>query len=239
MNERKHRVSGIYAIKHVASGKLYVGSSIHIPRRWYIHRHDLNKRDRHHSILLRRAWEKYGPDAFLWEILELVTNPDDLVIREQYWMDTLRSNDPKFGYNILPNAGTTLGRRMPPKSVEQMRARLTGRKIGPFTEEHRAKLRDAASNRSKESYKLSPERRIKHIAVLKSPKAVAAFQDRMAQRKGKPLSPDHAAKVRAAVIARNKAAIGTRLSAERRQQIRINYYLSKGQPELPLYDFCN
>jgi len=59
----------IYAITHLASGRRYVGSCLTPTRRWIEHRSDL-KCQRHHCSYLQRAWNKYGPDAFMFSILK-------------------------------------------------------------------------------------------------------------------------------------------------------------------------
>lgn len=60
--------SGIYAIRHEASDRVYVGQSQDIEKRWNNHRTTLN-RDCHHNKYLQRCWNKYGSDAFVFEIL--------------------------------------------------------------------------------------------------------------------------------------------------------------------------
>jgi hypothetical protein len=55
--------SGIYAIRCLANGKVYVGSSAGIDARWSEHRYDLNA-GRHHSPHLQNAWVKYGAAGF-------------------------------------------------------------------------------------------------------------------------------------------------------------------------------
>lgn len=62
-------ISGIYSITHIATQKRYIGSSIHIKRRWNSHKSALNRgiNDNPH---LQNAWTKYGKDSFIFEILE-------------------------------------------------------------------------------------------------------------------------------------------------------------------------
>src|SRR4051794_5001336 len=60
--------SGIYAIRCKPTGKVYVGSAARITKRWNDHRQSLAS-GKHHSVLLQRAWEKYGPDAFEFTVL--------------------------------------------------------------------------------------------------------------------------------------------------------------------------
>ena len=104
--------AGVYCITCNANGRVYVGSAINLARRWRQHRSSLNRGD-HHSCHLMRAWQKYGPDAFEWSILELV--PIDgltkteakpvLLAREQHYIDTLGVDR----FNTLPTAGSSLG----------------------------------------------------------------------------------------------------------------------------------
>lgn len=89
---------GIYQIRNLVNGKIYVGSSKEINKRWTKHRIDLRK-NCHHSILLQRAWNKYGKENFVFEIME-ETDKKSLIIREQYYLDLLKSYDRKIGYNI-------------------------------------------------------------------------------------------------------------------------------------------
>lgn len=84
MNNLKQ--SGIYSIIHISSGKRYIGQAVNIYRRFNTHRSELNS-GKHHSILLQRAWNKYGKDAFKFELLEYVTDVSKLEEREQHWMD--------------------------------------------------------------------------------------------------------------------------------------------------------
>ena len=116
--------SGVYIILHIASGKVYVGSSKKITHRLYCHRWDLNKQ-KHHSLLLQRAWNKYGEGAFVFQVVENC-KPEDCHVREQYYIDLHRASEPEFGYNREPNAGTSAGRTM----TEETRKKVSEGKMG-------------------------------------------------------------------------------------------------------------
>ena len=126
---------GIYLIENVTSGRVYVGSSINITRRWDGHR-SLLQNGNHHSLRLQRSWSKHGAAAFVFKVIELV-NLDKLVEREQHWLTELSAADPKRGFNVLPNAGTPKGRTFSPETKAKMSAGQRGRK---FSAEHRAKI---------------------------------------------------------------------------------------------------
>lgn len=82
--------AGIYMIRNRISGDCYIGSSILI--RWRIseHKRDLSLGE-HHSRFLQRAWNKYGPDAFEFSVLEK-TKPNAMVLQdtEQRYLDLFR-----------------------------------------------------------------------------------------------------------------------------------------------------
>src|SRR5712671_3867618 len=102
MNSSVPRTSGIYKITCIANGKIYVGSSANLRIRWEQHCNDL-RRKAHHSIHLQRAWNKYGENVFIFEIIELVM-PWAILDREQYWLDKLKPYDRSIGFNIAMNA---------------------------------------------------------------------------------------------------------------------------------------
>jgi group I intron endonuclease len=98
---------GIYKITCANTGKFYIGSSKNIDVRWYHHVNDLIK-SRHHSDHLQHAFDKYGREAFLFEIIEEC--PESIKDkREQWYLDTLRPHDKNIGYNICGIVGNTTG----------------------------------------------------------------------------------------------------------------------------------
>ena len=63
------KICGIYKITNKVNGKVYIGQSRDIKRRWYEHRKVKGDYDRH-SYPLYSAIEKYGIDNFEFEIIE-------------------------------------------------------------------------------------------------------------------------------------------------------------------------
>ena len=82
--------SAIYRIACLANGRQGIGSALSFKVRKRIHLSDL-KLNRHHSRHLQHAWNKYGPEAFGFEILEHVDEPSRLIEREQHYIDTLEA----------------------------------------------------------------------------------------------------------------------------------------------------
>ena len=100
--------SGIYLIFNELNGKAYVGSALNLRARRSIHRTHL-KRNAHHSRHLQAAWIKYGPDNFTFRIIEFVEVKEELVSREQHYLDLFGTCKGDIGYNISPTAGSPLG----------------------------------------------------------------------------------------------------------------------------------
>ncbi len=95
--------SGIYLIRNAINGKRYVGSARHIENRWCMHR-GLLRRGTHHNPHLQAAWAKHGEASFTVSVLEVVMNHQQLVPREQHYIDSLHPE-----YNKNPIAGSRLG----------------------------------------------------------------------------------------------------------------------------------
>jgi group I intron endonuclease len=166
--------SGIYKITSLHNKKVYIGSAKNLRYRNVIHYNDLVS-NRHHSIKLQRAWNKYGESNFIFEILEFCEK-EKLIEREQFYLDTLQPF-----YNTLKIAGSNLGfkhsketkerlskirqkkfdsgelsawnkglKNLPPRrksTKKKISKGLKGIKRKPFTPEHRLKMSTKAKAR--------------------------------------------------------------------------------------------
>ena len=91
--------TGIYTITNLINNKIYVGSALAaFNKRFNQHKSDL-KKNKHSNPHLQKAWNKYGKDNFIFEILE--THPPEISISiELYWVNILNVRNSKYGYNI-------------------------------------------------------------------------------------------------------------------------------------------
>jgi group I intron endonuclease len=122
--------AGIYEILNTTSGKRYIGSASNLKKRWRDHSRELN-RGMHYSILLQRAWNKYGGAAF--KFLPILTCAKSMLLfYEQQLLDKARPE-----YNINPTAGSRVGARHSPETRAKISAALVGRKLSA---EHCASL---------------------------------------------------------------------------------------------------
>lgn len=118
------KILGIYKIESKTSGKYYIGSTINMKSRWSRHKSDLRK-NKHHSIILQRAWNKYGESDFEFEILE-ECKIENLLKREQFYLTSLLPI-----YNISPNAGNCVGVKHTLESSEKKRKYAIDNNIRP------------------------------------------------------------------------------------------------------------
>lgn len=130
------KTKGIYLIRNTTSGRCYVGSSQNIEGRFKAHRHMLNN-GTHHSPSLQRSWNKHGSAAFVFQIIEIVDDIDDLLAVEQRHIDFLHAADTRRGFNVSPIAGTRRGVPQPQSVIDTLREFHSGK---PKTAEHRAKI---------------------------------------------------------------------------------------------------
>lgn len=109
--------AGVYTITCLPTGVQYVGSAVRFSRRFRQHRSDLAL-GKHRSTYMQRSWVKYGPEAFVFNVL-VVCDVGLAVYYEQRALDVLR---PQF--NTAKIAGSSLGiKRTPEQRQNQGRLR--------------------------------------------------------------------------------------------------------------------
>lgn len=128
--------SGIYKITNSANGKFYIGSAVCLTRRFNEHKRQL-KKGIHPNRFLQNAWNKYGANAFDFSVLELVADVNNLLEREQIWIDETKCFEKSIGYNLSPTANSILGY----KFSDEQKARVSnGIKGKEKSASHRANL---------------------------------------------------------------------------------------------------
>lgn len=95
---------GIYKITNQINGKVYIGQSINIERRWRRHKSDVENRD----YPIYRAIRKYGLENFYFEIVE-ETLVSELNEKERYWISFYGSAFSEKGYNLTLGGNSSSG----------------------------------------------------------------------------------------------------------------------------------
>jgi group I intron endonuclease len=125
-------MSGIYKMTNIINNKCYIGSAIDIKNRFKQHK-SLLKNNKHFNNHLQSSYNKYGKDNFLFEIIENTTN-DLLIIREQYWINFLDSNNNEKGYNKRLIPTSNLGIKATKETKEKLRISHLGIKRSEETQ---------------------------------------------------------------------------------------------------------
>ncbi len=76
---------GVYALEHLPTGSIYIGSTTSFRQRQYQHRSKLNTGN-HHRGELQQLWDQDGDTAFRFTILDVIMNADDLLDAEREWI---------------------------------------------------------------------------------------------------------------------------------------------------------
>lgn len=97
----------IYSILNKENGRIYVGLTIDVKRRFKEHLAEL-RGNRHHNTHLQNAWNKYGEEAFEFNILETCDN-DMLGENEKWWINYFDSTNKLKGYNQITGGDTNHG----------------------------------------------------------------------------------------------------------------------------------
>lgn len=126
---------GVYAIYHAASGKIYIGSTADLggfKYRWAAHKGGL-KKGTHWNPHLQAYYNKYGPEAFEFLILELTERPDARP-REMWYLETHKPWAGGFNYTQVANQRWTF------KTSEATKAKLSTYNAKPFKLQFEGKI---------------------------------------------------------------------------------------------------
>lgn len=171
------KVSGVYKITCVINGKVYIGQSGDVERRFSEHRYRLDH-GIHDNFRLQEEWGRYGEEGFRFLLIEkCADNADVRSEREIFWMEYYRANDEAYGYNIASggNHGYSLyslpyEQRMAVhrKIIKNREGKCVGRNHPnygkPIPQEQREKISRALSGSKNPNYgKKQPE----HSALMR------------------------------------------------------------------------
>lgn len=120
---------GIYLLQNVINLKVYIGSSKVIFERRDKHL-SLLRKCKHPNIYLQRAFNKYCEGNFRFYVLYDCAE-NQLLKWEQFFIDRFDSANKKFGYNICPNAASTMGKKMSKETRQKISLKNKGRLISP------------------------------------------------------------------------------------------------------------
>ncbi len=179
MNKFKVK-SGIYCIKNLINGKVYVGGTIRLGHSFSDRKWKLNNNENKPNKGLQYDWNKHGESSFEFIVLEYVKDLNRLDDVETLWIEELDATNKNYGYNVYPEGGNCKGRkrdnpvsketrekmsksfkgRIPwnkgrprsEKTKKKISETLTGNKL---SEEHKKKIGEASKGENNPSAKLN------------------------------------------------------------------------------------
>lgn len=94
-------LKGVYSILNKVNGKQYIGSTRVSFKDRFRHHVNVLRTNSHKNIYIQRDWNLYKEDCFEFIILEIIENDSDVLLREQFWMES-------FDFKTLYNINTLL-----------------------------------------------------------------------------------------------------------------------------------
>lgn len=194
------KTSGVYSIINRVTNDSYVGRATDLAQRKHAHWSTLRK-GTHGNLHLQRAWNKYGEQAFEF-FAEIECSQEDAIQYEQWLLDSCVGT-----YNIsrsakTPGGGWNRGKSMSDEQKQKLRASWTderrarmgeGIKSWAHTDEARRKMAETKTAQGPSEAQIAWRRRPEQLAMLRE----------------RNTSPEHRAKVSAALLG-HETAEGTR-----------------------------
>jgi group I intron endonuclease len=110
LKSKKEIISGVYMIKNIVNGYIYIGSAIDIRQRWALHKYSLRRNTS--MKILQEAWNQYGEQNFEFFIIQQTINDETIIGEtEQYYIDMLEPYKKNIGYNKNKTVTRTIKRK--------------------------------------------------------------------------------------------------------------------------------
>lgn len=128
--------TGIYAIKNLVNGNLYIGQTMRSFQKRYWHHQWKLRNNQHDNIHLQNAWNLYGEENFIFDIVELCDDKTIIDNREKFWISHYKSLG--ICYSIQSGGKptdiyTSVTEESLRKLAEANRKRMTGTKLSEST----------------------------------------------------------------------------------------------------------
>lgn len=176
--------SGIYRITHVSTGRVYVGQSVNLKKRFQVHKR-LLVGGRHHSVALQRSWDKCGELDFEFEVLEFLPRCSWMLTRrEQKYINDAVATNSLLNSSRIAGRGSRLGATASVETRNKISAAHKGRIVSEETRKNLSASLMGHSVSEAVRQKLSSDRK----GVPMSADAKKKMSD---SHRGVPLSHEH------------------------------------------------
>jgi len=202
----------IYRITNTANGKVYIGKTVGAKIEKRLNHHKcLLASNKHINKHLQAAYNKYGKDAFFYEVLETHINKEDLDDAETVAIIEHRSANADFGYNkTFGGEGNLL--------TEETRKKIGNSHKGKIvSQETRQKL--AAANRGKKASEATKKKQSLIRTGKKYPNHSIGMTGEGNPRYGIKLNDDTKQKISNARLGQTSPRKGVTLSPETKAKL--------------------
>jgi len=151
LNTKDQKKIGIYLIRNLINGKVYIGKSKNIYYRLKDHITRLNTKNKNENLHLTNSWHKYGKENFAYVVLEYFEELDEKLLSEKelYYMQKYDSLNRNKGYNLRYDSSTGL------VVSKETRKRMSESQIKRYLD---PKEREKISKKSSEFWKNNPDK---------------------------------------------------------------------------------
>jgi group I intron endonuclease len=220
--------SGIYLITNTITGKMYVGQSNGIKKRFSRHKRAARIQTKQETFYLHNSIAKHGVDNFKFEILLYSKDRDYLNLMEQRCIDSYNTLSPN-GYNldtgggvsrtvseatrekmrkrIIWNKGVPASEDQKKRQSESMMGKPAPNKGKPASEEQKRKQSEAMKGRTawNKGVPMKEEQRVKLLGLDKSYTKTPEYRAMMSEAlKKRVFTPEHRAKIAATKAAKKE-----------------------------------
>lgn len=116
----------IYKITNLTNNKVYIGQTVNPKKRFKNHILSLKKNE-HHSEHFQNAFNKYGSDYFVFEVVDFADSLDDINEKEKLYIYLYNSADRDFGYNIEEGGKNSIPTENTRKKLSKNHANVSGK----------------------------------------------------------------------------------------------------------------
>lgn len=117
----------VYRIWNEKTNYFYIGSAINYKQRWRNHRNSLIT-GTHGNKHLQNAWNKYGENSFVFEVIEFFFNKEIILEREQHYINIALMINKNNIYNV--NLTTKVGGFHGRKHTNETKLKMSKKRIG-------------------------------------------------------------------------------------------------------------
>lgn len=111
----------IYKITNLINGKIYIGKTSDINKRWQKHIEIAKLKSPRLYQYLHKSINKYGVENFIIEIIEDFLDEQNAFEKEKFWITQLNTKDQNIGMNLTDGGEGTSGLKWSEESRDKIR----------------------------------------------------------------------------------------------------------------------